>query len=168
MEQASLGSLFFSLLWLGPKKTWYLSSFSVYFHLIFPLIPLHVGWLCGNTAVDFVVEFHYQCFVYPRHVALVVAHYWGSLYLLEVHMHHLFMMLLQCMSLRPWEDKFLIHFCSWQFFTVTYLTIFFVIFPIPMTCHRCFREEKISGGKIKFRVHHIMEFGSPNSSRILE
>ena len=49
--------------------------------------------------------------------------------------------------------------------TINVLTILFVNVLTPMRPHRCFREEYFSGGNIKFREHHIVEFGTQNSSR---
>ena len=58
----------------------------------------------------------------------------------------------QCMLLWPWEGKFLYQFFFLTtIFSITSLTIFLVIFPTPMSFHRCFREEHFSGKKMTFR-----------------
>ena len=47
----------------------------------------------------------------------------------------------------------------------TRLTLFLVILPTPMRSHRCFRKEHFSGGNIKFKVIHRVNFVTPNSPR---
>ena len=53
-------------------------------------------------------------------------------------------------------------------FAITFLTIFFAIIPTPMWTHKWFRKEHCIDGKIIFRLHHIVDFGTQNYSIISE
>ena len=74
----------------------------------------------------------------------------------------IFLMFPQCMLLRPWEGKFCFPFFRNNYFSITYITILFFIFPTPMISHRCFIEEYFSGGKINFSKLVRVYFGTPN------
>ena len=125
---------------LSPKLLSYLSLFLVSFPLVIPLLDSRIKWLCGHIFVGIWIEFRYWCLIYLHHGAPVVFHLQRLEYLLGVHVHHLYLMLPQCMLICPWEGKFCLHFCSWQFFRYHFSKFFLCYFPnyydIPQVLQR--------------------------------
>ena len=83
-------------------------------------------------------------------------------------MHLPFLMLPQCMILRPLEGNFFPLLFLETFFDITSLSFILVIFPNTMIPHRCFSEEHFSEGNIAFRERYRGDFGTPKISIISE
>ena len=162
-----MGSFWFPPLWIKPKifnthvLVLHFCPYASSFSLFTSLMTLQ-EYLCAK--LDWIMML---CL--PTSWSTFLAHCLSLLYLLGVYVHHIFLMLPQCMLLCPWEGKFFLQlFFFTTIFAINFLTIIFVVFPTTMTFHRCFREEHFSGRKITPRERHRVDFGTPKISRISE
>ena len=119
ISQASLGSHCFALLWLKPETF---------------IIPVLVFLFCPSALSSSLFTRAITLWSYlsaesgamvfwrlddPRHVALVWVHQRWWKYPLEGHVHLLFLLLPQCMLLRPWEGEFHVLLKIWQYFLLS-------------------------------------------------
>ena len=166
MNQASLISLLFTLLWHKPETFYHTCPHFSYLSLCFFLFCIYTSNesaiipLCGFWLYS-IPNSLFTYFMYHLLYIISEAHYisWKSMYTIYFWCCCnvcFFVLEKECF----FPNLFLI-----TVFTITPQTNLFFILPTTMIYHRWFREEHFIGRNITFRAHQIVDLGTPNSSR---
>ena len=169
MNQASLGSLHFYLLWINPETfimpvivLSFCSSSSSYF--IFTCWINMQAYLCADCGLITLLMIHLPTSWSTCCSLLVkVSISLGSPCAPPIYNASTMYAYFSLRRLVLFPLLFLT-----TIFAITSLTILFVIFPTPMRSHMCFREEHFSEGNITSRETVRVDFGTPKFPRISE